>query len=198
MSKKSKKKPKKRKRIATVQAISVPNQLRKARGYPIKECYCVENWQEIGMADVFILREKPDHRYVLGIFLVDVWCLGLKDTTYSVDISYEKIMDKLQEHPSGKLELVTPDFVHSLIYGAIKFARQFGFSPHSDFKYTKFILEPEENIQLDATLAFGKNGKPYYMPGPYESEATINRILLQLEKNAGEGNYYYAIPGDNF
>ena len=91
MSKKIKKKPpKKRKRIAAIQMASIPNQLRKARTYSITECHISEDWQERGVCDIFILREKPDHNFVMGVYLVDTWCLGLKDTFYNINKCVQK------------------------------------------------------------------------------------------------------------
>jgi len=192
-----KKSPKKRKRIPTIQATTIPNQLRKARSYHIKECFITEGWQDGGICNIFILREKPDFNFILGVYLIDIWCLGLKDTFFNLDVSYEEIADRLHNHPSGKNVAVDVDFAHSMIYGGIDYAKQLGFSPHSDFKYTRFILDPKEEIEFDGTIEFGKDGKPFYMAGPYDSREKISRIIEQLEEKVGEGNYHFTYPVDD-
>lgn len=84
-----------------------------------------------------------------------------------------------------------------MIYGGIDYAKQLGFSPHSDFKYTRFILDPKEEIEFDSTIEFGKDGKPFYMAGPYDSREKISRIIEQLEEKVGEGNYHFTYPVDD-
>jgi len=44
-------------------------------------------------------------------------------------------------------------------------------------------------------LTFGKNGKPFFIAGPHDNAA---RILKQLEKTAGPGNYDYLVPLDAY
>lgn len=195
MSKKTNKKPpKKRKRIAMVQATSIPNQLRKARNYPIKECYITEDWQNKGMCNIYILREKPDHNIVLGVYLIDLWCLGLKDTFCNPDLSYEEIIDRIHSHPTERFIPIDSDLAHSIIYGGIAYAGNLGFKPHSDFKYSEFVLEEMEGIQYEDSVEFGKDGKPFYIVGPYDSKETINTILSQLEEKVGENNFHFIIP----
>jgi len=197
MSKKNKKKPpKKRKRIATIQMTSIPNQLRKARNYPIKKCLITENWDEKGMCDIYILREKPDYNFVLGVYLIDIWCLGLKDTFYNIDLSYQEIMDQLNRHSPDKHVPIDINPAHSIIYGSIEYAERLDFMPHSDFKYTRLILEPKEEIVFDDTIEFGQNGKPFFVAGAYDSEEKINRILQHLEVKLGKGNYHFLHPVD--
>lgn len=197
MSKKDKKRsPKKRKRIATIQAISIPNQLRKARNYPIKECFITDGWQDRDLCNIFILREKPDYQFIMGVYLVDLWCLGLKDTFYNIDISYEEISDRLHNHPSERFIPIDSDLAHSVIYGGIDYAKNLGFMPHGDFRYSRFILEPREDIKFDDSIEFGKDGKPHFFAGPYDSQSKIDRIIAQLEERLGKGNFHYTYPLD--
>jgi hypothetical protein len=195
MSKKDKKRStKKRKRIATIQAISIPNRLRKARNYPIKECFITEGWQDKGMCNIFVLREQPDYHIIMGVYFVDLLCLGLKDTFYNIDISYEEVIDRLHNHPSEKFILIDADLAHSIIYGGIEYAKDLGFVPHGDFRYSRFVLDPREEIEFNDSIEFGKNGKPHFFAGPYDSKSKINRIIAQLEERLGEGNFHYTYP----
>ncbi|MBC8184669.1 hypothetical protein H8E88_26540 [candidate division KSB1 bacterium] len=198
MSKKNKKQnPKKRKRIAVVDGTSIPNQLRKARSYPVKECYITEGWQEGGIGNIYILREKPNGNFVMGVFLIDIFCLGLKNTFYNPDISSAEIKDMINNKPDEKQIEIDIDDAHSIIYGGIDYAENLGFKPHSDFKVTKFILSPWEEIEFDDTIEFGKDGKPFYFAGPYDSQEKISRIIRHLEESVGKDNFTFAIPGDD-
>jgi len=199
MSKKNMKKPpKKRKRIAAVDTTSVPNQLRKARSYPITECYITAGWQESGMCNIYIFREKPDHKFVMGVYLIDIFCLGLKNTFYNPDISSAEIKDMIYNKPDEKQIAIDVDYAHSIVYGGIEYAENLGFKPQSDFKVTKFILNRREEMEFDGAIEFGRNGKPFYFAGPYDSREKINKIYLQLKKSVGENNFDFVIPEGEF
>ena len=61
-------------------------------------------------------------------------------------------------------------------------------------KKTKFILNHREEIEFNDTIEFGKNGKPFYFSGPYDSKEKTKRIYLKLVENVGEGNFDFIIP----
>lgn len=183
---KKKKTPKKRKRIAAVQVSAIPNQLRKAGSYPIKECYISERWQERGLANILVLREKSNKNYVVGGFLIDFWCLGLKNTFFKTDISYSEIKQDLLNNRDEIFVPVDENLAHSLIYGAIDYAEKIGFFPHSDFKKSKYILKSRDEIDFDDSLEFGKDGEPVYISGPNESQQEVIRILKHIKKYKSE------------
>lgn len=181
---KMKKNPKKRKRIGSVEnyATSIPNQLRKARSYPIKSCYISDNWLEMGMGNILVLREKPNGRFVVGGYLIDLYCLGLKDTFYAADMSTAEIELDLFKSRDEKFVPIDEDKAHSIIYGAIDYSEEIGFFPHSDFKKTKFALKTRDEIEFDNSIEFGKDGKPFFVAGPNDNEQDVDRILEILDR----------------
>jgi hypothetical protein len=191
-----KKNPKKRKRIAAVNVTSIPNQVRKARSYPKTNCYITDGWQDSGIGNITLIREKPDGNFLVAVYLIDIFCLGLKNTFYNPDTSSSEIKDMLNKNPDEKQIELNSDYAHSIIYGGIDFALNLGFKPHSDFKVTKFILTPREEIEFDDTIEFGKDGKPYYFAGPYDTPEKNNRIFKQLEESVGKDNFYFTVHGD--
>ena len=68
-----------------------------ARKLPIHECIIDENWQEEGISNVLVSRKRKNGNFVLGSYLIDTFCLGLKDTHYIHNIDfyeYEEIKKK--------------------------------------------------------------------------------------------------------
>ena len=130
----------------------------------------------------------------MGVYLIDIYCLGLKNTFYNPDVSYPEFRDLIFNKPDEKHIGIDIDEAHSIIYGGIEYAENLGFKPHSDFKVTKFILKHREEIEFDDTIEFGKDGKPFYFAGPYDSKEKINKIYLQLQKSVGENNFDFVIP----
>ena len=53
------------------------------------------------------------------------------------------------------------------------------------------------------SFQFGKDGKPFYVSGPYDSPVKSRRIVDTLEKRCGPGGYDYLVlvggsPGLDF
>ncbi len=82
-----------------------------------------------------------------------------------------------------------------MIYASIEYAAQFGFEPQKDFALSQYLLVPRGELEEPYQLTFGKDGKPFFIAGPYDNVA---RILKQLEKTAGPGNYDFLAPIDMF
>lgn len=179
MAHKNKKKP--------VQPLLSPNKLIKERGrtYPIVECYINRNWKKEGLAQIVIIRKMGGDKFLLGSYIVDTFCLGLKDCFAKIMDEYE--LEKYKaEAPFVEIEC-DADLAQNIIYGAIEYAEDLGFKPHTDFNVAQYVLNDVDDIEY-IEIEFGKNGKPFYIQGPYDKPL---HILATLDKNVGEGNYYY-------
>ncbi len=184
----SKKRAKKSKGKVIRMPLSPENYIRqRARSLPIYECLINPDWTETGLATITIARKHSNGNITFASYLVDIYCLGVKDSFFSFnvsEVSYQKYKDDVSE----ELDLIPYDYVlvHNIIYGAIEFAEDYGFLPHRDFNLTKYILEEDnENIEV-LEIEFGRDGKPMLITNPdndYKKEIAI------LEKTAGPGNY---------
>lgn len=165
-----------------------------ARNYPIYECLINRGWKERGLADILISRRQPDGNILFGVYLVDVFCLGLKNTFCNADIPVSVYRAKLRdplERKEGLVECPT-SLAHAIIYGGIEYASRFGFSSQEDFKLSKYVLEEKDSVQPLEEIEFGKGGRPFFIAGPNGDAA---RIMRQLERTAGEGNFDYLYGG---
>ncbi len=160
------------------------------------DCFVNENWQEEGMATVLVSKKMPSGKLIAGMYLVDTYCLGLKDTTYKFaldDIAFNDFLEELNhQHFMVKCDL---NFAHNLIYGAIDYAETFGFSAAKDFEITGHLLDPSLIDDGIDEIEFGYNGKPLYVAGPYDD---FKKIINTLEKNVGSENYDYILPDGTF
>lgn len=148
-----------------------------------------------GFAQVSIIR-LDRHNYYICTYLVDYWCLGVKDCLgprkmdrYKYEQQLHSIYSAFQE---GYCE-ITPEQAQSIVFGGIDYAASLGFNPHKDFERAKAHLgdRPEQLIEIE----FGHKGKPYYFAGPHDNP---NRIIETLRKNAGDGNFNFTAPADMF
>jgi hypothetical protein len=168
--------------------VSIESILRDARTFPILECWIAAGWQKYsGLVQIIVARQQPNKKICCGVYLVDMHCLGLKNTFARTNLSrerYQEVYDAVDE--SQTLEECSIELAHQMIYEAIDYAAQFGFKPQSDWAQTQYMLEPRGQLEEPYKLTFGQDGKPFYVSGPYDN---VEQIIKQLEETAGHGNY---------
>lgn len=173
--------------------------LRKAREFPIVECHISRAWKSQdsgGLVQVAVVRKQPDGAVVVGTYLLDVYCLGLKNTIADAGLSMSVFREKILAvlHDQTPMEKCPPELAHQIIYQAIDYAARFEFKPQKDWKFSQLVLEKRGTFKEDYDLKFGKDGKPLFIQGPYDKAEAIMR---QLERTAGSGNYdYLAMVGN--
>jgi len=169
---------------------SESHHIRAGRGYPIEGCWTQQDWDQHGLAVIVIARRQPDESLTFGTYLVDYYCLGLKNTFCNANIpSGEFYRDYLPRifHDNSPIQ-ISPALAHELIYGGIGYAAQFGFKPHRDFRLSQYILDPPDLYPGSGMVEFGKDGKPFFVAGPHDN---VQAIMRQLARTAGEGNFDY-------
>ena len=68
----------------------------------------------------------------------------------------------------GDFEELEYNLAHNIIFGALEFASENNFKPHRDFeKFTKYILEIDDNRMPFIDIEFGKDGKPLIITGSF-------------------------------
>lgn len=182
-------------------ALSVPfaersprKKIHEARRFPVHECLINQRWQEDGIAFILLSRRQPDGNLLYGTYVVDLYCLGLKDTYAEADVTPTRYQSEILSYLYRQFhaEKCPLALAHQIIYGAIDYAAPLGFMPHKDFALSQFVLEEKGTLE-SAAVTFGKNGKPFYVMGPYDNP---ERTLRQLEENVGVGNFDYVLPLD--
>lgn len=172
--------------------LSPKKKLRQARRFPIHECLINPSWREQGLATILVSRRQPDEHLAFGVFLVDIFCLGLKNTFANVDFSESRYVREVvgRVYEQQESEPCASGLAHQIIYGAIAYAKQFGFKPNKDFRLSQHVLDAAESIG-PSDIEFGKDGKPLFISGPDDN---VQKILHQLQATAGEGQYHYLYP----
>ena len=195
----NKKKAKKKAPAKPQQQMSPKNYILsgRARKLPIAECWISTDWKDHGMCTIVVARQHTNGNMTFGVYLLDTYCLGLKNTNAVFSkpaYEYEDILETMFSQHPDKMKI---DYVlaHNIIYGAIAYAEDLGFKPEKDWALSQFILEEDtEDIEL-IEVEFGKDGKPCFINGPFDN---INSVLAKLNKSIGEGNYeFIMMTGDN-
>lgn len=155
--------------------------------YPLEKCLINDNWNKEGMANIFISRKTPFNTWIVGGYLVDLYCLGLKDTYVRHNIEEKEILQFYSGAFFSFTIIECPiELARQIVYGGIDYARDLGFSPHRDFRRSKKILGDRVLEEETFFVEFGHNGKPFYISGPNDDPHVAEQILTQLaswEKN---------------
>jgi tetratricopeptide (TPR) repeat protein len=161
----------------------------RARKLPIDRCLMPTKLFETGIGTLVVIRNMSNGNNLVGIYLLDVFCLGLKNSNYYYNMDDGDLEDLLDDINQSETLIEAPyNEIHNLVYGGIAYAEDLGFKPEKDWKYSQYILEEDsEDIEL-IEYEFGKNGKPMYISGPRDNPAMI---MATLNRSVGQGNYHY-------
>ncbi|MDI6793048.1 MAG: hypothetical protein QME81_09305 [bacterium] len=172
------------------------NYIKNARKYPVYECLINSDWQretEHGLVRILLSREQPNGNIVFATYLVDIYCLGLKNTFYNADFTLSRYKTELKSQffPDCTPIDCHPQLANKIILGAIEYARKLGFKPNKDFQAAKYLLEETSEAMEEFDVTFGKDGKPFYIAGPHDNQQKIIRTLME---RLGPGNFHYFVP----
>lgn len=178
---------------ARAQAMLLINQSGK---WPLLGCWITADWREPGeITQIAVVRKSPlDGEIVVGGFLIDLGCLGIKDALaniYRSESEYRReYLDSFMA--SQPMEVCDLDLAAKVVDEAIKYARSLGFEPHSDVQYALKVLGEAHPENCDEEIPVGgEDGRPLFIAGPYDDPKRIMRIL---DRNVGPGNYHYVAP----
>ena len=173
--------------------ISLKKAIIVAKNSPIEGCFIRKNIFSEGIGTALVSRKMPNSRLGIGVFLLDVWCLGVKNTYFSV-LSEDEYTDRITEiNVHETLENIHPSCARKLIEQCIKYSDGLGFKPHKDFKISRQLLVDIDPTVCPNQYTFGKDGKPFYISGPNENFNQSNKIIRSLLQHCGEGNFDYLL-----
>jgi hypothetical protein len=172
-------------------------QIQHADDYPIEACYLNGDWQERGFARILVTRSQDDGRLMVGAFLVDIFCLGVKNAFCNEGLPRSQFEADflLRFFQNEEPTRVGINYVKELIYGAVDYARNLGFEPHADFELACNVLGTEEFSRSRGFKFGGPEGKPLYIAGPDDDAATV---LRKLRKRLGENGFNFITPEDDW
>ena len=164
----------------------------RARTLPIGKCYINEDADDAGEANIIVTRKHTGGRVSMANYLVDMLCLGVKDTFYHLRLEEFELEEYLNQYP-GFFKECSYEEAHNRIYGSIAFAEEGGIEPHKDFRLTQYMLEEDTDDVPLMEFEYGRNGKHFLV---CHSNLEASRYLPTLRKHLGD-NFDYAIGDDD-
>lgn len=187
----------KARRRELVQQGSLVDKLQRVSNSPILHSCMSEQLWDAGIGYVLLSRLLSDGRVAFATFLVDVYCLGVKDAFANICTrsTYEQQVFPKFWRESRRTD-ISPADARKLVEEGVAYAKDLGFNPHRDYRTARQIfgdIDPAESLR---TFEFGKDGKPFYFAGPYESAEKSRQIIETLACAQGPDNYHYTVPVD--
>jgi hypothetical protein len=163
---------------------------------PIHACLVPAALFGAGIGTVVVSRKLPDDKIAAAVFLLDVWCLGVKDAF--VKVASASQYPTLLRHLSGdqRLKPIEPACARKLVEEAEAYAADLGFAPHPDYDVTRKIFGDIDKNTCRTQFRFGKDGKPFYVSGPRDTQAKSKKIVDTLMQSCGPGHFHYIVALD--
>ncbi|MCM2374861.1 hypothetical protein [Aporhodopirellula aestuarii] len=162
--------------------------------------HCMVGEFDQGMGSVVLARQAPSGLAAIAIFLLDTYCLGVKDiiATCRNPSEWGEVLQGMADRQG--LKAVRPGIARGLVEATAEYAESLGLSPHPDYPKAQLLWGDVEAESVAGLYEFGRNGKPCYVAGPHDDAATQSLILGKLDKNLGRGNYNFVLggPADGF
>ena len=152
-----------------------------------------EGWDDVdvgpdgpaGIALVLVARAGRGDRVSVCGYLVDTFCLGVKD------VIGPELMRKRQLPSFSRAYFVAfpgpalhapVELAQHLVHGAVAFAAGLGFAPHPDFPAARGHLG---ELNEPCAFRFGRQGRPLYVPGPYDDPFAVMQALKETVGSDG-------------
>jgi hypothetical protein len=168
-------------------------QIAAAANSPIHEALVPEGLFEQGIGNLVFSRLLPDGRIAVGGFLLDVFCLGVKNAFVAIVPKVEYAMRRNNWNSSEILQPMEPACFRKLVEGGVAYAQNLGFSPHADYAVVSQIFGDVQATDCSTRFEYGHEGKPFYVSGPHETAEQMRTIVEQLDRRLGPGNFDYLV-----
>ena len=177
------------KRRAEILEASLPARVLRAAHAPIQHCFLTESVFDVGMGTLVLARGATLHHFAFSMFLIDTFCLGIKDVMFeSVESEvFEMYMDATDA--GSPMVSVDPSYARKLLRDLAAWSQSIGFAPHRDFAAAERMFGDVSADASDAVFRFGRDGKPVYIPGPNDTAPLIRRRIEQLQKCLGNNGF---------
>lgn len=192
------KRKEKKQLIRRFESGGIARQFAEAAHGAILNCWMSNSLDHQGIGKVQISRTLPMGLVAVASFLVDRYCLGVKDVMCQVLSRPQYAIEIAGNLPPGGVTPIEPADARKLIESVVAYARSLGLAPHADYDKARLIFGDIDASQSDLEFEFGMDGRPFFIAGPYDSLARCRRIFAALNHTQGPGNFDFLVPFAEF
>ena len=166
-----------------------------AADWPVYEVLLSQGWdQPQALVIILIARRSPNSgKVAVASLLVDLSCLGVKSAQVRLHKDLAEYTTGLRAHITGQQPMMAADFdlAAKIVLTGLAYAASFGFKPDPVFAQAEPLLNGANSAACRTPVKTGgPEGKPLFINGPYDD---VNKIIAQLQRTVGEGNFHYMI-----
>ena len=173
-----KKSKRKAKRVVIAHTGGSATLVQAAARAPVERCLVPQELFEVGIGSIFLSRRLGDGTLVTVAFLVDTYCLGVKDA-FVMDVPMQDLDQRLATQPQTYVDIPIA-CARKLVHGAVAFARDLGLPPHSDYAKFEKLFGDADPMACEQVFEYGRDGRPQYIPGPNDSPQLMQRVARVL------------------
>jgi len=166
-----------------------------AANWPLRECLISRDWQNPGeiVQAVVARQSEQSGKVAVATFLIDLGCLGVKNANLVIEPSWGSYLSEVRERMTERQAMAQTDLdtLAKIIREAIAYAASLGFKPHRDYAEAAQMLAGSDPAASPVEVTPGKDGRPFFIAGPYDNVA---QIIAKLDKAVGLGNYDFLAP----
>lgn len=161
---------------------------------PVHHCLLFGDLVHGGMARLLFSRRLNDGQIAFTLFLLDGYCLGVKDAVggFAIASQYDERFGPQSAHWHSP-QKVSPEYAKKLLEELVEYARKLGFAPPVSFKSLMPIFGDVDAALCTDQFTFGDMGKPHFISGPNDSLERCLQIRDRLRESVGEGNFGFTI-----
>ena len=167
--------------------------LQRADKWPVVRALAGAEIWENGIGDLAIARQESEGQLVFGVYLVDVFCLGVKNALWRTGTlgDFEELIGHIEQnqtmHRSLPLAWSRSSRERSSTLNLLASHRTLTSAMPRCCSRGSIPRRARKNS------TFGQDGRPLYIQGPHESPAEVMAIVDRVQL-AG-GHYTLAFPG---
>jgi hypothetical protein len=185
----------KQQEITKEKHAGLAERLTAAAQFPVYRSWATEDLWTQGLGQVCISRALPNGLVAFAIFLVDRYCLGVKDAWAEI-IAGSDYESRIEGGTRSNFTVrnLSPASVRKIVESAVAYANDLSLHPHADYQKARALFGDINAAEGTEDIEFGKNGKPFFIAGPHDTMDRCRRILSTLVASRGPDGFEFAVP----
>ena len=185
-------------KLARLRLTGIHARMESAASWPVVQARISTTIWTDGIGEALLARRGPNGMTVISVFLLDVYCLGVKNVIARADseLATNKWMSDLFEKAGPWID-VSPEHIRKLVEESIGYALSLGISPHPECATALMIFGDLDSSKCLQQFTFGSEGKPLFVAGPHDNPSRIQTVISTLQQTCGVDGFHYVLPMDS-
>ena len=174
------------KRKIDAAANSLGGRIREAARQPILECLISIGLFKNGIGTITLVRGVSREQQHIAVFMVDTFCLGVKDTHFRTAKREEAEFILATQDAADAAGPIAPQEARKLLRDAAAWAGGNGFTQPGDFAELERLFGDVVPAETDYSARMGQQGRVFYIPGPSETDSEVRRRTKFVRERFGD------------